>query len=131
MNYHRMRITAPVIIIIEPAIFFFKPFSLKIFTPRKTLNNVESWNRASAYETFILANTKFVEYCIIPTARINKNWYLYSLITGLCLEKATIIDENKSPDRAHKIKQFVVPVIKIIFFINTASVPEQISASIL
>lgn len=50
---------------------------------------------------------------------------------GFCSDKTTGIAEKINPARHHKIKVFIHPISRIIFLINTASVPEQISAAIL
>ena len=46
-------IIAPKIIKVEQSNFFIKCFSLNNFVPKNTLNIVDNWKSASAYETLI------------------------------------------------------------------------------
>ena len=100
-----------------------------MFAPKKTLNNVESWKSASAYDTFILEKTKFVEYCIIPTDKTKHTKCLTEGITNLCLKIQN--EENINPENAHKKKDAEIFVSIIISFINTASTAENINAKAL
>ena len=100
-----------------------------MFAPKKTLNNVESWKSASAYDTFILEKTKFVEYCIVPTDKIKHTKCLAEGIVNLWLKIQN--EENINPENAHKKKDAGMLVNIIICLINTASIAENINAKAL
>ena len=77
------------------------------------------------------ANTKFVEYCIIPTNKTNKSCALIDFIIGLCFAKLMNKDEKINPEKHHKKNVLATPDKRITFFIKIASVPENIKAKTL